>query len=177
VIPGLLQTPAYAKAILTACRGVVPGGRDDIDEAVQIRMSRQRILRSGSRRFAFIVAEAALWQTIGSPGVMTDQLSTLIEHAANPRVDLAVIPLAADACIGSHGFAMFDRDSVMIENISAELTITRPSEIAIYDEVFQMLHGIALHGNSAISLISDIKTHRNKEFGFDTNSGAAHEPR
>lgn len=162
VIPGLLQTPAYAKAILTSCRSVIPGGRDDIDEAVAIRMSRQRILRSGTRRFAFVIAEAALWQTVGSSAVMTDQLSTLIEHAANHRIDLGVIPLTADACIGSHGFVMFDRDSVMIETISAELTITRPSEIAVYDDAFQMLHGIALHGDAALRVISKAMTQHDK---------------
>lgn len=156
VIPGLLQTPAYAKEILTACRSVIPGGRDDIDEAVAVRMTRQRILYSGKRRFAFVIGDAALRQTIGSSEIMAEQLFTLIERADLSRVDLAVIPLSVDACIGSHGFAMFDRESVMVENISAELTITRPSEIAVYDEVFSKLYAAALHGEAAKSLLAQI---------------------
>ncbi|MEU7631856.1 helix-turn-helix transcriptional regulator [Nocardia sp. NPDC049220] len=156
VIPGLLQTPAYAKAILTTCSSVISGGRDDIDEAVAIRMTRQRVLRSGSRRFVFVIAEAALRQTIGSAAIMTEQLHMLNQHAANPCVKLAVIPASANACIGSHGFAMFDSESVMVETISAELTITRPSEIAVYDMAFGILYEMALRDAAATNLITDI---------------------
>jgi transcriptional regulator with XRE-family HTH domain len=159
VVPGLLQTPAYAHAILSACATVVPGGRDDIDDAVRIRMARQKILRaSGPRRFAFVVAEAALRQVVGAPALMVEQLRTLLDHATNPRIDLAVVPLAVETAIGSHGFVLFDTDSVMVENISAELTLTRPSEIAVYADVFARLSGLALHGAAATELISDIAT-------------------
>lgn len=156
VVPGLLQTPAYARAILTACRDIVPGGRDDIEEAVSIRMARQKILRSGSRRFAFVIAEAALYQIVGSPAVMHEQMHALLEHATNSRIALSVLPLNAAAAVGSHGFIMFDRASVMVENISAELTITRPSEVAVYDDVFAILHSLALQGAAAARLISDV---------------------
>ncbi len=156
VVPGLLQTPAYAKAILTECRALVPGGRDDLDEAVTIRMARQRILQSGTRRFAFVIGEAALWQTVGTRTVMVEQMHTLIQHADNPRVDLAVVPLSANAPVGSHGFSIFDRVRVMVETISAELTVTRPSEIAVYDDAFRIMHGMALHGEAATELIAKI---------------------
>ncbi|WP_280318204.1 helix-turn-helix domain-containing protein [Nocardia wallacei] len=156
VVPGLLQTPAYAKAILTECRALVPGGRDDTDDAVSVRMARQRILESGTRRFAFVIGEAALWQTVGTSVTMAEQMRTLIRHADNPRVDLAVVPLAANAPVGSHGFSMFDRDKVMVETISAELTVTRPSEIAIYDDAFRTMHSMALHGDAATDLIARI---------------------
>lgn len=156
VVPGLLQTPAYAKAILTERRALVPGGRDDTDDAVSVRMARQRILESGTRRFAFVIGEAALWQTVGTSVTMAEQMRTLIRHADNPRVDLAVVPLAANAPVGSHGFSMFDRDKVMVETISAELTVTRPSEIAIYDDAFRTMHSMALHGDAATDLIARI---------------------
>ena len=159
VVPGLLQTPAYAHAILTACAAIVPGGRDDIDDAVSIRMARQKILRErGPRRFAFVVAEAALRQVVGAPELMAEQLAALLEHAANPRIDLGVVPMSVETAIGSHGFALFDTDSVMVENISAELTLTRPSEIAVYADVFARLSSLALHGTAATDLISDITT-------------------
>ncbi|WP_043738089.1 helix-turn-helix domain-containing protein [Nocardia asiatica] len=155
VIPGLLQTPDYAAAVFTACRGVIPGGRDDVDEAVAIRMTRQKILRT-QRRFVFIIAEAALHQRIGGPALMREQLYALLDHATNPRIELAILPLAANSLVASHGFIMFDRDSVMVETVSAELTVTRPSEIAIYDDVFVLLQDLALHGAAATALISEI---------------------
>lgn len=159
VVPGLLQTSAYAHAILTACAAIVPGGRDDIDDAVAIRMTRQKILRErGPRRFAFVIAEAALRQVVGTPELMVEQLHALLDHASNPRIDLAVVPMSVETAIGSHGFALFDTASVMVENISAELTLTRPSEIAVYADVFARLSGLALHGHTAAELISDIAT-------------------
>lgn len=156
VVPGLLQTADYARAILTDCRTLVPGGREDIDEAVAVRMTRQQVLRSGRRRFAFLIAEAALHQTMGSHAIMAEQLRVLMAHARNPRVDLGVVPLDAAVSIGSHGFIMFDRESVMVETISAELTITRPSEIAVYDAAFSAMHEIAAHGDAAIEIIADV---------------------
>ncbi|GAA5045470.1 helix-turn-helix domain-containing protein [Nocardia callitridis] len=157
VVPGLLQTAEYARAVLLECRSQIPGGRDDIDEAVAVRMTRQRILRSGRRRFAFIVAEAALHQVVGSRLVMVEQIRRLIEEARNPRVDLAIVPLAANTLLGSHGFAMFDRESVMVETISAELTVTRPSEIAIYDQVFGAMHKLAVHGGGAVEILDRLE--------------------
>lgn len=156
VIPGLLQTADYARAVLTECRTLVPGGRDDIDEAVAVRMKRQQVLRSARRRFAFIVAEAALHQTIGSAAVMAEQLRALLGHANNPRIELGVVPLSAAAVVGSHGFIMFDRESVMVETISAELTITRPSEIAVYDQAFGAMHALAVHGSAAAEVIAAV---------------------
>ncbi|MET7752293.1 helix-turn-helix transcriptional regulator [Micromonospora sp. NPDC005367] len=156
VVPGLLQTAEYARAILLECRTLVPGGRDDIDEAVQVRMTRQRVLTSGRRRFAFIVAEAALTQVVGSPAIMAEQAHRLIEHARNPRIDLSIVPLDAPAPIGSHGFAMFDRERVMVETISAELTVTRPSEIAVYDHAFGAMHAIAAHGSAAAEILARV---------------------
>ncbi|MBF4996705.1 helix-turn-helix domain-containing protein [Nocardia sp. BSTN01] len=165
VVPGLLQTPDYARAILIECRKLVPGGRDDIEEAVAVRMTRQRILRSGGRRFAFIIGEAALHQVVGSAAIMAAQLQALIGHAANPRVDLSIVPLAAAAPIGSHGFAMFDRDSVMVETISAELTVTRPSEIAVYDDAFRAMHEIAEHGSAAVGILARIADEHERKHG------------
>lgn len=156
VIPGLLQTADYARAILTECRRMVAGARDDIDESVAVRMTRQQVLRTGRRRFAFVIAEAALHQTVGSPEVMAQQLRALVNHADNPRIDLSIVPLDACAPISSHGFAMFDRSTVMVETISAELTITRPSEIAIYDHAFAATHEIAQHGRAAIETITTV---------------------
>ncbi|MGV9636056.1 helix-turn-helix domain-containing protein [Nocardia rhamnosiphila] len=154
VVPGLLQTREYARAVLAECRRLIAGGRDDIDEAVAVRMTRQRILHTGSRRFAFIVAEAALHQVVGTRAVMANQMRRLIEEASNPRVDFGVIPLPANSLLGSHGFAMFDRESVMVETVSAELTITRPSEIAVYDHTFGAMHEIALHGSAAVEVLT-----------------------
>lgn len=121
-----------------------------------MRMTRQRILCSKGGRFAFIIGEAALHQVVDSAAIMAARLQALIGHAGNPRVDLSIEPLTAAAPIGSHGFAMFDRDSVMVETISAELTVTRPSEIAVYDDAFRAMHEIAARGSAAVGILARI---------------------
>lgn len=163
VIPGLLQTRAYARAMLSTCRSVIPGGRDDIDEAVEIRIARQDVLHTGRRRLLFLIGEAALGQVVGSHETMAEQLHTLRSHIATNHVAIGIVPLEVNAAIGSHGFAIFDRTQVMVETISAELTVTRPSEIVTYEDVFARLCALAVHGQAAARLISRASAHHEQQ--------------
>ncbi|RDI42516.1 helix-turn-helix protein [Nocardia mexicana] len=156
IIPGILQTEAYARAILTGCLSVLPGVRDDVDAAVRQRTANRAVLRAGDRRFAFLIHEAALRRTVGDTPVMREQLTRLIDDIANPRLSLGVIPLSARWVCPTHGFTLFDRSSVTIETISAELTVTRPSEIAIYEDTFAAMNKVAIHGTNANTLIDNI---------------------
>ncbi len=70
-------------------------------------------------------------------------MSTLLGHAANPRIDVVVIPASMNATVGSHGFIMFDRESVVAGTISAEPTTALPSDIAVNDDVVAMPAGPA----------------------------------
>jgi len=63
-----LQTPAYAIELLSAI-SAFHGAPDDVEDAVAARMSRNRIVRSGRRRFAAVVEEAVLRQQVGSGDV------------------------------------------------------------------------------------------------------------
>ena len=69
VIPGWLQTPAYATALLSAI-SAFHGTPDDTEEAVAARVSRNRVVRDGNHRFALLVEETALRYRIGPPDVM-----------------------------------------------------------------------------------------------------------
>lgn len=101
VIPGLLQTEAYARAILSTR---LDSTAEEIDEAVAARMERQRILeRDQPPELSAIVDEAALRRPVGDPDVMRGQLAHLT--ARRPTVAIQVIPFTAGAHEGLRGGA------------------------------------------------------------------------
>lgn len=165
VFPGLLQTSEYAEAILRKCIDFyeIP---DDLDAAVAARVERQRVLYHGRRRFHFIVAEQALHTTVGDHMVMAGQLDRVATLMALPRIAFGVIPLAATyEAPATHGFSMFDDQRVLIETISAELTITQPRELAIFERMFARLAEQAVYGDAVRELIREALIARQAEHG------------
>lgn len=153
LIPGLLQTAQYAAAVLTTAREVLelPG---DIDDAVQARIERQRILYTGDRRFSFLLEQQALSTLFGDGDVLAGQLDRLLVVMGLPRVSLGIIPAGARRhAVPDHSFVMFDEDTVRMETVTAEVTVTQPQEIAAYVKTFELLHRSAVHGSAARELI------------------------
>ncbi|WP_405442342.1 helix-turn-helix domain-containing protein [Streptomyces niveus] len=154
LVPGMIQTEPYTTAALRAIqrrRGLV----DDVAEAVSVRMERQRVLYEGDRRFAFLVEESVLRAGIGGADVMSGQLGHLISIASLPNVSLGVVPMTPDReRWPAEGFWIYDVAQVNVELISGYLTITQPSEVAMYAETFAELAALAVHGASARALIT-----------------------
>lgn len=152
IVPGLLQTAEYAAAKLR--RGMefhrVP---DDLDDAVAKRMERQRVLYQRDHRFHFVVAEQALRTTVGDDAVMAGQLDRLVALLGMPRVTIGIVPAEAEALVVSTNFVMFDDRLVMVEGTAAELTISRPQEVAVYGRAFDLLAGQSVTGQRARELI------------------------
>ena len=100
VIPGLLQTPEYARA-LTLAGGAV---EEDAQAAVDERMNRQAILsRKDPPLLWVIIAETVLEWPVGGPEVMHEQLVRLRKLADMPNVGIRVIPKSAGAYMGLDG--------------------------------------------------------------------------
>ncbi|WP_414506444.1 helix-turn-helix domain-containing protein [Streptomyces sp. NEAU-L66] len=155
LIPGPFQTRAYIEALLRAIRDrrALP---DDLEEAVQVRVDKQRILHEGPRRFAVILEESALRHRIGGAATMAGQLGHLLSLAALPHISLGVIPLHADrtALWPVEDFWIFDEAQVSVELVSAFLTITQPHEISMYAHTFAGLAELAVYGAPARTLIT-----------------------
>lgn len=155
VIPGLLQTDAYTRAVLSTVSELrdVP---DDIDEAVAVRMDRQRILHSGNHRFAMLIEEWVLRTVIRDAETTAGQLGHLIAVASLPSVSLGIIPLGLPRGVGwpVESFTMYDEAQVNVELVSAHLTVTQPREIEEYARAFTELAAIAVYGAPARSLIT-----------------------
>lgn len=157
-IPGLLQTQAYARAILTRAIAFVEG-LDDIDRAVAARMDRQQILHHGTRRIAILLGEQALYTTVGGPKVMAGQLQHLLDTAfGNPRLHLGIIPRRAEWIYTTTCFVITDKKMAEVETISAGLTITAPRELAYYEKAWTALAAQAVHGRAARALIGAAAT-------------------
>jgi transcriptional regulator with XRE-family HTH domain len=155
VVPGLLQTPDYARAVMGA---VVRQNEllDDLDVAVAARMKRADLLRKGDHRFAFILEESVLRYRMGGPAVLAGQLEYLLSAMRLPSVSLAVIPFTASRDVYTLGdFSIYDDTEVRVELLTAAVTVTVPAEIAQYRREFEMLASMAVRGNAARRLISD----------------------
>ncbi|MFI5720619.1 helix-turn-helix domain-containing protein [Nocardia sp. NPDC051750] len=161
LIPGLLQTAEYAEEIL---RNVIEFYQiaDDLDEGVSKRMERQQILYRRDHRFHFVIAEQALQTTVGDDDIMIGQLDRLLAVASMPRVTFGIVPAATRYRVPISNFIMFDDRRVMVENTTAELTITQPREIALYARAFDTLARQAVTGDDARGLIRAAQEHRRR---------------
>jgi transcriptional regulator with XRE-family HTH domain len=156
IVPGLLQTAAYTTAMLEDARDRQRVQRDDVAEAVAERARRQRVLTRAGHRFVFVIEEPVLRYRFCAPEILRGQLLHLLEAARLPTVWLGIIPLGGDRrkVLPREGFVMFDEERVSVELISGVLSVTQPSEIAMYVRDFTDLAGIAVNGQAARDLIA-----------------------
>jgi hypothetical protein len=172
VVPGLLQVPEYARIALSRSEPLY-GPRDDVDEAVHIRMQRQAALYQPELRFHFVLTEAALRYRLCEPQVMLAQLDRLISLSAVPTVKLGIISFQTpyEAAPPVHGFWLLDTDLVRIETFSAELNLAQPQEIELYGKIFESLAGIASYGRAARQIIMRVIDDLSAEVDEDPPSG------
>jgi transcriptional regulator with XRE-family HTH domain len=150
VVPGLLQTPEYARAVTRAAVG--PPGDANLDTLVEVRLARQDVLRADPPlRMSAVLDEAVLRREVGGPEVMRAQLRRLVTAARLPHVRLQILPFAAGAHIGITGpFVIFsfpstsDLDVVVLDHLTSSLYLERKEELQAYAEAFSTLQSNAL---------------------------------
>lgn len=155
LIPGVLQTPAYATKIVSTAVSFydIP---DDIEQSVETRLARADALYSGARRFHIILGEQALRSRLGSVEILQGQLGRVLEASTLPRLRLGIVPAdAVHEVWPIHGFWIFDQRMVRVETYAAELTVTQPREIGLYEKAFDALARTALYGQAARALITE----------------------
>ncbi|GAA4925687.1 helix-turn-helix domain-containing protein [Actinoplanes utahensis] len=156
VIPGLFQTPDYCAAMLSFWSRFLDAP-NDLEEAVAVRMERQRILYQRGKRFAVVLEEQALRTWFGDADTQANQLDRLLTVMSLPTVALGVIPLMVQrGAVPSAGFWMFDNQLVALETPTASIEVTQPSEIELYGRMFENLHQVALYGKPARDLITRV---------------------
>ncbi|WP_367326263.1 helix-turn-helix domain-containing protein [Streptomyces sp. HUAS ZL42] len=154
LVPGLLQTEGYARALLsTNSRFLeVP---DDAAEAAAARVQRSQVIHEPGHRFVMVIEEAVLYYQLGDPDAMAAQLGYLLTAGALPAVSFGIIPMSTPerTLWPQETFDVHDDTLVSIELISAEVNITQPSEIALYIKAFEQLRSMAVYGAAARAMI------------------------
>ncbi|WP_280316628.1 helix-turn-helix domain-containing protein [Nocardia wallacei] len=150
--PALLQTRHYAEAVLSRCIRFLDAP-DDLDAALAARMERQQVLRAPGHRFHFVIAESALYTSVGSEEIRRAQMEHLLSSMHLPRLRIGVLPDTAEFFYETTNFLLYDDKIAQVETISAELTIRQPRELALYERAFEMLTEQAVYGNTARELV------------------------
>lgn len=155
LVPGLLQTEEYARAVIHAFR---PGDtEEELERRVAVRMQRQR--RLAELRLSVVLGEGVLRQLVGDPKTTADQLRGL---AANRRTNVMVqvLPYAAGghpALTGSFAILTFadplDPDVVYLENMASALFLEEDEEIRAYAATFEYLQATALGPNDSRAML------------------------
>lgn len=155
---GLLQTPAYARALADADPAFAPS---DVERWVQLRITRQEVLtRAEPVTLHAVLDEAALRRAVGGPSVMREQLAHLLAAAARPNITLQVAPFATgahSALAGPFVILSFpegtDTDVIYVENQTGGLYLEKDHEVARYHQTFDRLQTAAASPEESLDLI------------------------
>ena len=162
IIPGLLQTVEYARAMYAAGlpAEITP---ERADELIDVRLRRQQVLdREPPLQLRAVFDEAVLRRVVGGPAVMGAQLHHLKEAANMPNVTLQVIPYGAGAHPAMDNmftileFAPVAPAVVYVEGLMGWLYIEREHEVTRYMQVFEHLRKLALDPQETIELLSEV---------------------
>ncbi|WP_255308448.1 helix-turn-helix domain-containing protein [Streptomyces marincola] len=162
LIPGLLQTPEYVRAVL---------GRHGLTEEVfnrttQTRLARQAILYEGDKELHFVITETVLRWRIVSPARMVEQLDRLISLSRLTNVHISVIPFeAAQDDIASHAFVIRDDRTVTVETVHAEIVVTDPRDVALYVAKFYRFERNSLQGDKMRAMLEKLRDELLREQG------------
>jgi len=159
LIPALLQTPDYARAVITA--GMVSGKAADIDRSVQLRMARQPTLtRHDPPKLWAVLDEAALRRRVGGASLMRLQLEHLQEAGQQPNVAIQVIPFGGGAhpAMGRPFIVLcfperIDPDVVYLEELTRAIYLEDVAEVDKYNMFFNHLRATALSFDESAALI------------------------
>ncbi|HEY2792044.1 MAG TPA: helix-turn-helix transcriptional regulator, partial [Micromonosporaceae bacterium] len=108
LVPGLLQIPEYASAVMTAARPDIT--IELLDRRLEVRRIRQSLLtQEDPLDFWVVIDEAAFRRKVGSSSIMAKQLESLVRQAENPNITIQVLPFAVGAHAGMDGtFAILE---------------------------------------------------------------------
>lgn len=161
-VPGLLQTEAYARAVIGLGQVVRP---DDVKERVALRMRRQQLLDDPRGPDYWVVLdEAVLRRTMVDAAVMREQLDHLLNAIKRPRLTVQVAPFDRSGQVATGGpftllrFAEPDLpDIVYFEQLTSAFYLDKREDVQIYLEVIDQLSATALTPDASTDLVASIR--------------------
>ncbi len=163
LVPDLLQTDEYARAIAAAEPGYVTGQQRE--DAVAAKAMRRRAVLSGNRRLSVVLGEAALRQAVGGEDVLAGQISHLAKLSGqSPAVTLQVLPFSAGAHVGAGSGSLAilrfpDAPSlgvVYLEALSGGVYLEGQADVARYIRAFALLRAAALSPDASARLLRSL---------------------
>lgn len=169
VIPGILQTEAYIRAMHLAAHLRVTD--EAVNNRVEVRLERQAILDQPDTTLNFILSESALRRNIGDATIMHQQLLHLAKVAERPNVELQVLPFDTQTFGAAWiGFSIlrFDQDAasdvVYVEDYTDADYLDKPEEVQAYTALWNRLQAVAMGQVESRHLISRIADeHRQRQ--------------
>jgi transcriptional regulator with XRE-family HTH domain len=168
LVPGLLQTEAYAREILRALRG--DDTSENSERHLKLRMNRQTLLTEPeSPEYVVVLDEPVLRRVVGGRQIMLEQLRRLVETSALPSVTLRLLPFSVGAHAAMDGeFTIFsyekdpdvvyeDPDVVYVDNIVGGAYIEDPMITKRYNQAFHRLLDMALDPVKTTHALADIE--------------------
>ncbi|MEU6217786.1 helix-turn-helix transcriptional regulator [Streptomyces sp. NPDC047022] len=165
-VPGLLQTPAYARAVVK--RGLPTASAAEVERRVELRLRRRELLRrQDAPQLWAVVDESVLMRVLGSREVMREQLEHLLEMAQRPHVVLQIVPLdvtnaSAPAFPVTYlRFGGLDLpDIVYLEHIKSANFLEDRDETEEYRVVLDRLADEALNPRASVALLQGMLDER-----------------
>jgi hypothetical protein len=162
VLPGLLQSEAYMRALIGTGRR--HERKETIERRVALRRTRQaRLTAPSPLQVVALIDESVVHRVVGGPSVMDEQRRKLIEVAALPNVSMRIVPFGA----GEHPFmggsvALLEfpdvahLDVVYLEGLAGDYYEEQPAEVKRYRDEFERLRSRALSESSTVALIEGL---------------------
>jgi transcriptional regulator with XRE-family HTH domain len=159
VVPGLLQTEDYARAVHEAT--MLTATEEEIEKQVAVRMARQdRLTAANTPQIWVVINEAVIRRIVGGAEVMCAQLVALAEASGRPNLTLQVLPFSVGAHAGMDGAFMIlgfpeptDPDVVYVHYYAGTLYLEKPQESERYTLMFDHLRAAALPVSQSRDLI------------------------
>lgn len=158
IIPGLLQTAPYARAVFESLSRF-RRTRRDTDEAVQARLERQRVLFDDSKRIELLMTETPLNYPLVSPAEMLAQIDRLIALLGTRSLRFGIIPVGkALPAAAAHSFVIRD-DVAIVELINSEVTTREPEDLELFGRYLDELWELADEGDKVGQLLTRYAAH------------------
>ncbi|WP_181787180.1 helix-turn-helix domain-containing protein [Streptomyces phytophilus] len=153
-IVGVLQTPDYARAVLTRAVELHRSPRD-VEEAVRARIRRQELLYQPGRRYHILLWEGVLRALVCPRAVLAAQLDRLVGVIGLDTVELGIVPFTAPLKQPpAVGFWIYDDRQVIVETWHAELWLDDTDSVATYVRAWKAIRDSAVYGAEAHRVIA-----------------------
>jgi transcriptional regulator with XRE-family HTH domain len=164
LVPGLLQTPEYIRAVLARH----DLGEETLTRTIAARLERQQVLHDETKTLRFVITENVLRWRIVSSTRMAEQMDRIISLSRLSNVDICVVPFGVEQRdIANHAFVIRDHKTVTVETVHAELVVTDPRDVSLYVGKFEDFAAIALCDDDMRRMVGGVRD----EFLRDQETG------